>query len=183
MSWDPSADRDPVPGDPEAIHTAARRLAGLAEALAERAGEVKAADVGSSWVGLAAARFADHRDQVPPALDAAARRCQAGAEALRRYAPELADAQELAAEALRRARQAQDDLAAAERGLDAMDAHARAPGVEAESRNAKHGPDMYPSYLDLVDRGEAAGHIETPLVDLARTRRLVPDRWFPYPPR
>ncbi len=144
---------------------------GIAEAVAAQAGEVKAADVGPAWVGLAAQRFAEHRDQLPPPppiLDTAAGRYQRGADALRRYAGDLEDAQAPAAEALRRAREAEGDIAAAERGQVAMDDHATDATAEAECRNTDHGPsdvsifdyrwrwieeDMYPRYLDLVHDG------------------------------
>ncbi len=172
MGWEPLAASDPVPGDPWALRATAEHLELLGEASSAQAGRVKRIDPGECWVGLAAQRFGDHRDEVPPALESAATRCFDTAAALKRYAPRLEEAQELAAEALRRARAASADMAEADRGVDAMARHDTAARRHAEEWNAArpdappHPPDPWsgPDWPALLAGAEA---------DLEAARRLL----------
>ncbi|HEV2069931.1 MAG TPA: hypothetical protein VGR26_09070 [Acidimicrobiales bacterium] len=172
MGWEPLAASDPVPGDPAALRATAEHLELLGEASSAQAGRVKRIDPGECWVGLAAERFADHRDDVPPALESAATRCFDAAAALKRYAPRLEEAQELAAEALRRARAAQADMAEADQGIGAMARHEVATRRHAEEWNAArpdappHPPDPWsgPDWPALLAGAEA---------DLEAAQRLL----------
>jgi hypothetical protein len=141
MSWEPLAASDPIPGDPGAIQAAANGLVEIAEALATAGRRVVSADPGSPWTGLAAQRFDEQRGKLPRALDAVGRRCHGCADALRAYVPRLADAQATAREALVRARMADDDIAAARRGIEAMRAHARAAASDAARWSAANPDD------------------------------------------
>ena len=202
MSWEPLAASDPVPGEPGVIWNGASRLDLMAEALSVRAGEIKTIDPGALWVGLAAERFADHRDEVPPALESAAGRCHDAAAALRRYVPELEDAQELAAEALRLARSAEAEIDAATRGVDAMRSHGLDAAHDAEKWNAEH-PDQaprdpepwsgqdWPAVLagaeadldaarrlleEAIERRDSAARVAAEALDVARSDELA-DPW------
>ncbi|HEV2070776.1 MAG TPA: hypothetical protein VGR26_13365 [Acidimicrobiales bacterium] len=172
MGWEPLAASDPVPGDPGALRATAEHLELLGEALVAQAGRVKRIDPGECWVGLAAERFGDHRDEVPPALESAATRCFDAAAALKRYAPRLEEAQELAAEALRRARAASADMAEADQGVDAMARHDTTARRHADEWNAAHA-DAPPHPPDLWSGPDWPALLAGAEADLEAARRLL----------
>lgn len=122
--WEPLASSDPVPGDPEQIKAVARRLGDIANAVEQQSARLRGVSAERIWIGDAARRFEADKDDLPPLLDIVRARYSEAGSALERYAGELAAAQELARQALARARAAQADIADAQRGVDRMEEYA-----------------------------------------------------------
>jgi hypothetical protein len=105
VSWEPLADTDPLPGDPAVLSGAAGTLNLTALDLAMHASTVQAVDAGPAFVGLAAQRFVELRDESATKVSAAAARCSGAGAALTLCSSAVAHAQEVgAAPAARRDR-------------------------------------------------------------------------------
>ncbi len=174
MGWEPLAESDPVPGDPDAVRASARRLERLGDELGDQAGVVKRIDPGPLWLGLAAERFAEHRDQVPPALESAAARCYRSASALVAYAGELDHAQDDAAAALRRARHASGHIDDANQGLAARARHDRDEAEDATRWNEAN-PDRAPREPAPWSGPDWASALADAEAEAEEARRLLED--------
>ena len=144
MTWEPLADADPLPGDPDALAGVASTLGLTGSDLATHALTVGGVDAGPAFVGLAADQFVALRDRTAEQLGLAGERCAASSEALLVWSAALADAQGLGRAALRLAQQADDDRASARAGLserEAFDApEAPATGLAAAFPGLAPGP-------------------------------------------
>jgi hypothetical protein len=130
MSWQPLAESDPLPGDPDAVAGAATTLSLTGGDLAVQATAIGGVDPGRAFVGLAAERFAALRDRSATQVAAAGDRCAEAGASLSLWSAALAAAQEAGRAALALAVQAADDRAAAQAGLERQ----RAVEVAARAR-------------------------------------------------
>ncbi|WP_172386351.1 hypothetical protein [Streptomyces sp. MNP-20] len=135
--WQPLADSDPVPGDPDRVEELGRKLRRTADELERQVRHLKAAADVTSWDSEAGSEFRGGARKCRGRLEAAHRRYRAAADAIGdrivdhggdyasnaaapagTYASELHRAQRIAGIALREARGAQERGGAARKGLD-----------------------------------------------------------------
>jgi hypothetical protein len=112
LDWAPLADADPVPGDPARIELIGRRHSDFAAELEAQASTLRRLSDADGWDADAGRRFSSTAREIGDALGKARRRYTAVAEALRGYAPELAQVQREADAALRDAQAAQSAITA-----------------------------------------------------------------------
>ncbi len=134
--WGPvDMDRDPTPGDPDAVRELADDLQEFADDVGEALGKIRGLASERAvldWAGLSADAFRAEFDGVPGNLTKLEGSYSLCARALQTYWPKLQTAQAMADRALDRAISAQADLATAQSVLgDAEDWVGRA-GDEAE---------------------------------------------------
>ncbi|QCX76525.1 hypothetical protein C9F11_14260 [Streptomyces sp. YIM 121038] len=135
--WQPLADGDPVPGDPDRVEELGRKLRRTADELERQVRHLEAAADVTSWDSEAGSEFRGGARKCRGRLEAAHRRYRAAADAIGdrivdhggdyesnaaapagTYASELHRAQKIADIALREARDAQERGGAARKGLD-----------------------------------------------------------------
>lgn len=133
--WSPLASGDPVPGDPGAVATLARRLGTTAEVVRTQADRLAGIDPGC-WEGEAASEFRTRQGELAPKLGTVAERYAKASSALDRYHPDLHQAQTTARRALAEARQAEAAIHGARQGMADMAAHAAAAERAAAAANA-----------------------------------------------
>lgn len=121
QDWSPVAAGDPLPGEPGVIDAQARQLLGLAEALSDQGDALAGVVPDRVWVGYAAESFAQLRDRLPGTLEAVASRCGSGADVLSRWSQEVVDHQERGRLARDRAREGEEEIAAAAAGVQVQD--------------------------------------------------------------
>ncbi len=120
---------DPAPGDVAPTGDAAETIRGVVEALSEVEG-VRAGERDGRWEGKAAEAFRNSvADELTPRVQRALSSFSEAAEALRQWVGQLESFQGRAQRLEERAREARDDLRAAQRSLDALPQ----PGQVAES--------------------------------------------------
>ncbi|MFJ2773599.1 hypothetical protein [Streptomyces sp. NPDC087300] len=157
--WQPLADHDPVPGDPDRLEQLGRRLRRTAEELDRQVRHLKAAAELDSWDSDAGKEFREKAKRCRGRLEAAHKRYETVADAIGdrvvdhgsdyesnasarpgSYATELHRAQQIAEIARREAQEAEAEKSAARKGLDGL------PGDSGKARKEK-----------LEDQAEAAG--------------------------
>ncbi|MBV9026657.1 MAG: hypothetical protein JO362_23310 [Streptomycetaceae bacterium] len=126
-------DRDPVPGDPEAVVLLALTLREVADDIVREANEIKALASVESWKSKAADEFRKSAGKAEEGLRKAFHRYGIASEALGTsvhesggsdpYAAELAKAQRISLKALRDAQAADADHRSAQRALDQQPQH------------------------------------------------------------
>lgn len=121
--WSPLSSTDPVPGDACAVDALAGRLERRATAIKAQADQLKAITAEGVWAGRAADTFREHHREVPPRLTEIARRYEKVSASLKAYHAGLVDAQELARQALAKARAADRRMRVARRGVEEMQRH------------------------------------------------------------
>lgn len=140
VDWSPLAGSDPVPGDPDRVEQLGRHYRRVASAISEAATKLR--------------RIADHQDMQSEAVDAfrntardvaddisrAHERYDGVGHALTGYAPELRDAQSESAAALVQAKQAEKNLATADRLAQTVQAriHAAPEGADTTADQGAH---------------------------------------------
>ncbi|MEU6120650.1 hypothetical protein [Streptomyces sp. NPDC047123] len=168
--WQPLADRDPVPGDPDRLEQLGRKLRRTADELERQVRHLKAASEVTSWDSDAGQEFREKAKKCRGRLEAAHKRYRTVADAVGdrivdhgadyesnaaappgSYATELHRAQRIAEIARREAQEAEADKSAAKKGLDGL---AGSPGKDDAKGDAKKDKARKEK---LEDRAEAAG--------------------------
>ncbi|AZM54783.1 hypothetical protein DMA15_21305 [Streptomyces sp. WAC 01529] len=167
--WQPLADGDPVPGDPDRLEQLGRKLRKTADELERQVRHLKAASEVESWDSDAGKEFREKAKKCRGRLEAAHKRYEAVAGAIGDrivdhgpdyesnaaarpggYATELHRAQRIAEIARQEAKDAEADKSAAQKGLD---------GLSGDSGKAKGdgGEGGKGRKEKLEDRAESAG--------------------------
>ena len=170
--WSPLADSDPVPGDPAALSELVRRLGGVADTIGAQLTRLRAIQAEEFWEGEAAAVFAEHQGKLPQRLDLLVQRYRTVSAALAAYFPELQRAQTMAVQARNQARQAEADIVAAERGIDAMEAFARGAQRAADTYNSAN-PGAPPRMPDPWTGPDHRAQLTGAQADMSAARTLL----------
>ncbi|MFD4630117.1 hypothetical protein ACFVYR_16725 [Streptomyces sp. NPDC058284] len=160
--WQPLADQDPVPGDPDRLEQLGRKLRGTADELKRQVRHLKAASEADSWDSDAGKEFREKAKKCRGRLEAAHKRYETVADAVGdrlvdhgsdyesnatappgNYATELHRAQRMAEIARQEARDAEAEKSAARKGLDVLSGKEKGAG--------KGGRE------DLENKAQAAG--------------------------
>lgn len=204
VDWSPLRDGDPVPGDTATIRDLATHLLGVAESIRTENTRMSALDAGEIWDSDAAVTFTELQEKLPPDLELAATRYENVANALFRWEGSLGGFQSRADTALARAKEAQDDIDAADAGIEQMqewddeavriadrtnEANPESPAVDPEPWT---GPDHHALRADAVsrldqartdlegvegDRDEAANQAESDIDDASHDDLENPGFW------
>ncbi|MEW2524928.1 hypothetical protein [Streptomyces sp. NPDC047071] len=153
--WQPLADSDPVPGDPDRVEELGRKLRRTADELERQVRHLKAAAEVTSWDSEAGSEFRGRAKKCRGRLEAAHRRYRAAADAIGdrivdhggdyesnatapagTYVTELHRAQKIADIARREARDAQERGGAARQGLDGDVGRRRKAELEQQEQEA-----------------------------------------------
>ncbi|MFH8613272.1 hypothetical protein ACH4D5_37970 [Streptomyces sp. NPDC018029] len=167
--WQPLADQDPVPGDPERLEQLGRKLRKTADELERQVRHLKAASEVESWDSDAGKEFREKAKKCRGRLEAAHKRYETVADAVGdrivdhgsdyesnasaqpgNYATELQRAQRIAEIARKEAQEAEADKSAAQKGLDSLPGNSG--GGDGSKKDA--GKDRKEK---LEDRADAAG--------------------------
>ncbi|MCF3123812.1 hypothetical protein IPZ68_29500 [Streptomyces arenae] len=166
--WQPLADHDPIPGDPDRLEQLGRKLRKTADELERQVRHLKAASEVESWDSDAGKEFREKAKKCRGRLEAAHKRYKTVADEVGdrivdhgpdyesnaaakpgNYATELHRAQRIAEIARRDAQDAEADKSAAQKGLD---------GLSGESGKGGEGKEGGKGRKEkLEDRAEAAG--------------------------
>ncbi|MFE1247707.1 RHS repeat-associated core domain-containing protein [Streptomyces sp. NPDC058735] len=128
-------DKDPTPGDPQRVRTLAKTLHDFADDVSEALRLVKGmAGEGTllEWAGKSADVFKEDFADVPKNLKKLKKSYEMCGDALADYWPKLERAQSLADKALRKGREARDDLSSAQSRLTSADSWVTRAGKEAD---------------------------------------------------
>jgi uncharacterized protein YukE len=153
--WQPLADEDPLPGDPDQVESLAGRLGTIGTDIAANTPTLRAVQSQDTWSGEAATEFTAKVGDLPDKLDKVGTRFATIAAALRDYTPVLREAQADARAALAVARQAQDAATRAQSALTAV--------VAQDGANAGR----------VDEAARYRGQISTATDDLTRAHRLL----------
>ncbi|MCI3930619.1 hypothetical protein [Streptomyces sp. AN091965] len=153
--WQPLADSDPVPGDPDRVEELGRKLRRTADELERQVRHLKAAAEVTSWDSAAGREFRGRAKKCRGRLEAAHGRYRAAADAIGDrivdhggdyaanaaapagpYVTELHRAQKIADIARREALGAQERGSAAKKALDGDVGHRRKAELEQQEREA-----------------------------------------------
>ncbi|MEU5580413.1 hypothetical protein ABZ791_14595 [Streptomyces huasconensis] len=167
--WQPLADQDPIPGDPERLEQLGRKLRKTADELERQVRHLKAASEVESWDSDAGKEFREKAKKCRGRLEAAHKRYETVADAVGdrivdhgtdyesnaaaqpgNYATELQRAQRIAEIARKEAQEAEADKSAAKKGLDALSGNSGG-GDGSKKDDGKDRKEK------LEDRAEAAG--------------------------
>lgn len=183
MDWSPVGPPTALQGDPATIAATADRFVELADSFRDAAGTLAGLDVEGVWAGLAAQQFAAARATVPRSLRMLAERVADGVPELRRWASTVEDTQARGLVARDEARAADEDLALAVAGIQAMRAHASSaasaaaafnqanPDAPARSPEPWSGPNWYARHDAAgVRRVRAQQDFDDAVADHARGR-------------
>jgi hypothetical protein len=138
--WSPLAGSNPIPGRPEAMHELAGRMESTRSIIDTQVGRISGFDADGFWTGDAADQFREQKGDLPEKLQMLAERYRRAAGALRTYAPELDEAQQMARRALADARQAEADMQRAEAGVDDMENHEQGERTRSETAAGEGEP-------------------------------------------
>lgn len=171
--WQPLADHDPVPGDPDRLEQLGRKLRKTANELERQVRHLKAASEVESWDSDAGKEFREKAKKCRGRLEAAHKRYDTVAGAIGdrvvdhgsdyesnatappgSYATELHRAQRIAEIARQEAQDAEADKGAAQKGLDGLSGKEKGSGSD-DSGGAKGGGKSRKEKLE--DQAEAAG--------------------------
>ncbi|MET8684263.1 hypothetical protein ABZV77_08605 [Streptomyces sp. NPDC004732] len=163
--WQPLADQDPVPGDPDRLEQLGRKLRRTANELERQVRHLKAASEVDSWDSDAGKEFREKAKKCRGRLEAAHKRYKTVADAVGdrvvdhgsdyesnasaqpgNYATELQRAQRIAEVARQEAKDAETEKSAAKKGLDGLSKKSGKDDDGGKSPKEK-----------LEDREEAAG--------------------------
>ncbi|MBZ6248371.1 RHS repeat-associated core domain-containing protein [Streptomyces olivaceus] len=128
-------DKDPTPGDPQRVRTLAKTLQDFADDVSEALRLVKGMAGESTlaeWAGKSAAVFKEEFSGVPKNLKKLEKSYGMCGDALADFWPKLERAQALADKALRKAREARDDLTTAQSKLSSADSWVTRASKEAD---------------------------------------------------
>ncbi|MBZ6086989.1 hypothetical protein KVH02_01465 [Streptomyces olivaceus] len=128
-------DKDPTPGDPQRVRTLAKTLQDFADDVSEALRLVKGMAGESTlaeWAGKSAAVFKEEFSGVPKNLKKLEKSYGMCGDALADLWPKLERAQALADKALRKAREARDDLTTAQSKLSSADSWVTRASKEAD---------------------------------------------------
>ncbi|MFI1020752.1 DUF6531 domain-containing protein [Streptomyces olivaceus] len=128
-------DKDPTPGDPQRVRTLAKTLQDFADDVSEALRLVKGMAGESTlaeWAGKSAAVFKEEFSGVPKNLKKLEKSYGMCGDALADFWPKLERAQALAEKALRKAREARDDLTTAQSKLSSADSWVTRASKEAD---------------------------------------------------
>ncbi|WFB88943.1 MULTISPECIES: RHS repeat-associated core domain-containing protein [Streptomyces] len=128
-------DKDPTPGDPQRVRTLAKTLQDFADDVSEALRLVKGMAGESTlaeWAGKSAAVFKEEFSGVPKNLRKLEKSYGMCGDALADFWPKLERAQALADKALRKAREARDDLTTAQSKLSSADSWVTRASKEAD---------------------------------------------------
>jgi hypothetical protein len=182
VDWAPLADADPIPGDPAEIQLIGQRHASLADELEAQANTLRRLSEGEGWDADAGRRFSSTAREIGDAIGKARRRYSAVAEAMRGYAPELAQAQREADAALHEARSAQSTIAASQpAGPPAADQSSSAVDASQslELDNAQAALTRARQRLAMaVDLRDAAGRRAATYIRAASDDDGLKDSWW-----
>ncbi|CAM5251523.1 hypothetical protein SALBM135S_09096 [Streptomyces alboniger] len=182
--WQPLADHDPVPGDPERLEQLGRKLRRTANELERQVRHLKAASEVESWDSDAGKEFREKAKKCRGRLEAAHKRYATVADAVGdrivdhgsdyasnasaqpgNYATELLRAQRIAEAARQEAQDAEAEKSAAKKGLDGLSGKS--------SKDDDGGGKGKSSKENLEDRAEAAGKsMEAARVKLRKAQRI-----------
>ncbi|QKW09254.1 hypothetical protein HUT18_25600 [Streptomyces sp. NA04227] len=165
--WQPLADSDPIPGNPERLEELGKKLRKTADELEKQLRHIKAAAEVESWDSNAGKEFREKAKKCRGRLEAAHKRYDTAADAIGdriadhgadyesnasatpgTYVTELKRAQKIAEIARQDAQQAESDQSAAKKGLDALD-------KSGKDKKSDKGDDK--SKTKLEDQERAAG--------------------------
>ncbi|MFD6432703.1 hypothetical protein [Streptomyces venezuelae] len=166
--WQPLADQDPVPGDPDRLEQLGRKLRKTADELERQVRHLKAASEVTSWDSDAGKEFREKAKKCRGRLEAAHKRYKTVADAVGdrivdhgadyesnasappgSYATELHRAQRIAEIARQEAQEAEADKSAAKKSLDGLSGKSdKGDGAKGDDKGRKE---------KLEDRAEAAG--------------------------
>ncbi|WP_055565398.1 hypothetical protein [Streptomyces atriruber] len=165
--WQPLADHDPVPGDPDRLEQLGRKLRKTANELERQVRHLKAASEVESWDSDAGKEFREKAKKCRGRLEAAHKRYKTVADAVGdrivdhgsdyesnasaqpgNYATELLRAQRIAEIARQDAQDAEADKSAAQKGLDGLSGKEEGHSAKGEAKGHKE---------KLEDRAESAG--------------------------
>jgi hypothetical protein len=93
VDWEPLAQTDPLPGDPDAISAESTRLARLGDDMRTQAARLRQIGANTTEIGAHADSLRSASNELAQDLDKAAGRYERVASALKDWAPELASAQ------------------------------------------------------------------------------------------
>ncbi|QEU92582.1 hypothetical protein [Streptomyces kanamyceticus] len=166
--WQPLADHDPVPGDPDRLEQLGRKLRKTADELERQVRHLKAASEVESWDSDAGKEFREKAKKCRGRLEAAHKRYKTVADEVGdrivdhgpdyesnaaarpgNYATELHRAQRIAEIARQDAQDAEADKGAAQKGLDGLSGDSGKGGEGKEGGKGRKEK--------LEDRAEAAG--------------------------
>ncbi|CAL9560519.1 DUF6531 domain-containing protein [Streptomyces sp. enrichment culture] len=128
-------DKDPTPGDPQRVRTLAKTLQDFADDVSEALRLVKGMAGESTlaeWAGKSAAVFKEEFSGVPKNLKKLEKSYGMCGDALADFWPKLERAQALADKALRKAREAREDLTTAQSKLSSADSWVTRASKEAD---------------------------------------------------
>jgi RHS repeat-associated protein len=128
-------DKDPTPGDPQRVRTLAKHLHDFADDVSEALRLVKGmAGEGTllEWAGKSADVFKEDFADVPKNLKKLKKSYEMCGDALADFWPKLERAQSLADKALRKGREARDNLSSAQSRLASADSWVTRAGKEAD---------------------------------------------------
>ncbi|WAL97179.1 hypothetical protein [Streptomyces sp. Je 1-369] len=166
--WQPLADQDPIPGDPDRLEQLGRKLRKTADELERQVRHLKAASEVTSWDSDAGKEFREKAKKCRGRLEAAHKRYKTVADAVGdrivdhgadyesnasappgSYATELHRAQRIAEIARQEAQEAEADKSAAKKSLDGLSGKSdKGDGAKGDDKERKE---------KLEDRAEAAG--------------------------
>ncbi|MGW5090159.1 polymorphic toxin type 28 domain-containing protein [Streptomyces coelicoflavus] len=161
-------DKDPTPGDPQRVRTLAKTLHDFADDVSEALRLVKGMAGESTlaeWAGKSATVFKDEFSGVPKNLKKLEKSYGMCGDALADFWPKLERAQALADKALIKAREARDDLSAAQSKLSSADSWVTRASKEAD----KYKDDPTGSKSDADKPDEAKVRAATRDVQHAKT--------------
>jgi uncharacterized protein YukE len=170
--WAPLAERDPVPGDPDAVGGLARQLKATAVTIRGQLERLRSINSEEFWSGIAAERFKEHQEELHQPLEQQALRHERVSDALLLYAPDLGEAKRQARTALNNAREAQTAMIKAKSGLTDMDAQAKKAQADADEWNAAH-PDLPPRQPDGWWGPNWHGELDTATSNLEAAKTLL----------
>ncbi|MFI8877968.1 hypothetical protein [Streptomyces sp. NPDC055243] len=166
--WQPLADHDPIPGDPDRLEQLGRKLRKTADELERQVRHLKAASEVESWDSDAGKEFREKAKKCRGRLEAAHKRYETVADAVGdrivdhgsgyesnaaaqpgSYATELHRAQRIAEIARQEAQDAEADKSAARKGLDGLSGDSGKKDDDKEGAKGRKGK--------LEDQAEAAG--------------------------
>ncbi|WP_345940952.1 putative T7SS-secreted protein, partial [Streptomyces sp. E2N166] len=148
-------DKDPTPGDPQRVRTLAKTLHDFADDVSDALRLVKGmAGEGTlaEWAGKSATVFKEEFSGVPKNLKKLEKSYGMCGDALADFWPKLERAQALADKALRKAREAREDLSSAQSKLSSADSWVTRASKEADKY--KDDPTGSKSDADKPDEGK-----------------------------
>ncbi|MEV0598443.1 DUF6531 domain-containing protein [Streptomyces sp. NPDC050315] len=137
-------EKDPTPGDPERVRKLARELHEFAEDVGtalRQITDMASEDAVLKWSGRSAKKFKEEFDGVPGNLRKLRTSYDMAGDAIADYWPKLERAQSLADRALKKGREARDDLTAAQGRLDSATDWVKTATARTKAYDDAKGPE------------------------------------------